>query len=263
MANHSARYLATHFDLLLRVTRSDLAARYAGSLLGIGWTLAAPLAILGIYAVVYLYIFAVRPAQMSPLDYVLYMYAGLVPFLMTGESLAGGVTSVLANRSVLNNTVFPIDLAPVKPVLASQGISFVGFSVILLLSLVTGALAWTVLLLPCVWILQILFLVGLNWVLSLINVVFRDLQYFIGILLMVMLIASPIAYTPEMVPHALKAILFLNPFAYFVIVYQQILVLGTFPPIGEWTALILLSGGMFIFGGWIFSKGKQVLVDYV
>jgi lipopolysaccharide transport system permease protein len=239
-----------------------MAAKYAGSLLGIGWALVAPLAILAIYAVVYLYIFAVRPAHMTSFEYVLYMFAGLVPFLMAGEALNGGVSSVVVNKSVLNNTVFPIDLAPVKPVLISQAVSLVGFVTIVVLSVLTGKVMWTFLILPFVWGLQVLFLVGLNWILSLIHVVFRDLQHVMGILLMIVLIASPIAYTPDMVPASLKPMIVLNPFAYFVIVYQKVLVLGEAPRWWEWVSLLVLSVGSFVIGGWLFAKGKRALIDY-
>lgn len=259
---HSAQYLITHLGLLLRVSRNEVAARYAGSLLGIGWALLAPLAILTVYAVVYLYIFAVRPAQMSSLQYVLYMFAGLVPFMMTGEALNGGVSSVVVNKSVLNNTVFPIDLAPAKPVLISQTIPLIGFATIIMLSFLTGTIASSVFFLPFIWGLQVLWLVGLNWILSLIHVVFRDLQYLIGILLMMVLIASPIAYTPDMVPASLRTIITLNPFAYFVIAYQKVLVLGEVPHWYEWVSLGAMSLGMFTVGGWLFAKGKRVLIDY-
>ncbi len=239
-----------------------MAGRYAGSILGVGWALVAPLAILAIYAVVYLYIFSVRPTQMTPLQYVLYMFSGLVPFLMMGESLNGGVSSVVTNKSVLNNTVFPIDLAPVKPVLISQAVSLVGFSTIVFFAAATKQLSWTVVMLPLVWALQVLFLIGVNWILSMIHVIFRDLQYVIGILLMIMLIASPIAYTPDMVPGSLRPLILLNPFAYFVIAYQQVLVLGRAPSGVQWLSLLLMSLGMFALGGWVFSKGKRALIDY-
>ncbi|MFO0773147.1 MAG: ABC transporter permease [Nitrospiraceae bacterium] len=260
--SHSAWYLVSHLGLLIRVARTEMAARYAGSLLGIGWAFVAPLAILAIYAVVYLYIFVVRPTQMTPLAYVLYMFAGLVPFLVTGEAVNGGVSAIVTNKAVLNNTVFPIDLAPVKPVVTAQLLAMVGFTTIIILLALSGRLTWMVLFFPIVWVLHILFLVGLNWILSLIHVVFRDLQYAIGILLMIMLIASPIAYTPDMVPSALKPLIVLNPFAYYVLAFQGVLVLGRVPTVGEWCALLALSGGVFGVGGWLFAKGKRVLVDY-
>ena len=57
--------------------------------------------------------------------------AGLIPFLSTAEALTQGVGSVVANRSLLTNTVFPIDLAPVKAVVLAQVPMTVGMSMIL------------------------------------------------------------------------------------------------------------------------------------
>ena len=72
-------------------------------------------------------------------------------------------------------------------------------------------------------------LIGVNWILSLLNVVFRDIQNILTPVLMMMLIISPIAYTPEIVPDSLRPLILLNPFAYFVVAYQQVIVLGIYP----------------------------------
>src|SRR5262245_54875470 len=117
---HSAKGLVTHRWLLWPVRRNGLKSRYAGSVVGQGWAVLTPILLLGISGVVYLVIFRVQVPGLSPVQYVLMIFAGLVPFLMTSEALTLGVNSVVANRSVLNNTVFPIDLAPPKSVLLAQ-----------------------------------------------------------------------------------------------------------------------------------------------
>ena len=67
---------------------------------------------------------------------------------MSAEALSNGVTSVLTNKSVLNNTVFPIDLAPVKAVLTAQATMVVGMVVTLIgAAAIVGTLSWTVVLL--------------------------------------------------------------------------------------------------------------------
>ena len=53
------------------------------------------------------------------------------------------MTSVLANKSVLSNTVFPIDLAPVKAVLTAQATMVVGLTVTLTGAAAIGTLSWT------------------------------------------------------------------------------------------------------------------------
>jgi lipopolysaccharide transport system permease protein len=179
--------------------------------------------------------------------------------LATAEAVSIGVTSVLADKALLTNTVFPIDLIPIKPVLTSQVTMVVGMTIIILGLAFSGELSWTVLLLPLVWSSHVLFLAGVNWILSLLNVVFRDLQN----LICALLIASPIAYRPEMVPEQLHPLIALNPFAYFVIAYQDVLVLGRVPSLTDGAILGLISLGTFGLGSWFFPRAKRVLIDYV
>ena len=260
---HSGRFLLSHGILLCRVTMNDLRGRHAGSLLGTGWTLLSPLLILCLYAVVYLFVFKVRVPGLDSLGYVLYVFAGLTLYLMTAEALSTGVGSIVANKFLLSTGTLPIDLAPVKAVLSSQGTMLAGIALVVAGSLVRGSLPWTALLFPVLWALYVLGLVGLLWFLSLLHLVFRDLQNILILLLTVTLIASPIAYTPSMVPGLLRPLILLNPFAYWVTAFQEVLVLGTLPSPLHALSLVVMSLGSFAAGGAFFSRAKRVLIDYV
>lgn len=255
--------LFTHGPILLRVTRNETAARYAGSLLGAAWVFLAPLLILTVYGLVYVAIFRFQPEGLTSTEYVLYIFTGLVPYLVTAEVLASSIGSVSSNKAVLTNTVFPIDLVPVKTVLMSLGTMSVGLGITTVGVAVTGNLHPTILLLPLVAALHMLALIGLAWILALLNVVFRDLQNLIAALLMILLIASPIAYTPAMVPESLKPFLALNPFSYYIFAYQKVLILGRFPSVLLLTALVVMSVGVFLLGSWFFDRAKRVIIDYV
>lgn len=263
MRTHSAQLLVVHRHILWKVTRNDLRARYAGSLLGSAWAVVSPAMLLAVYAVIYLFVFRVQVPGLSPTQYVLYIFAGLVPYLATGEALMLGVGSVVANRSVLSNTVFPIDLVPAKAVLTSYATMLAGLAVVILGGLATGHLALTALLVPALVVLHGLALVGLVWMLSFVNVIIRDLQNLVGLAMTVLLIASPIAYTPEMVPASLRLLLQLNPFAYLVIAYQKLLVLGQLPDLGHAAFLVVGCCGLFVVGGSVFSRAKRMMIDYV
>jgi lipopolysaccharide transport system permease protein len=106
-------------------------------------------------------------------------------------------------------------------------------------------------------------LIGISWFLSLVNVVLRDLQNLITLLLVMLMIASPIAYTPAMVPGSLKLVIWLNPLAYFVLTYQRILVLGQLPDLVPALLLVIGSLGVFFLGGYFFARTKAVMIDYV
>jgi lipopolysaccharide transport system permease protein len=263
MLRHPAYYILTHKHILLRVISVDLKTRYAGSFLGLGWAFILPLITMAIYAVVYLVIFQIRVPGLSPLGYVLLMFSGLVPFLMTGETLAAGVSSIIKSKSVLSNTVFPIDLIAIQIIVTSQITMIVGLLIILPVSWLNGNLGWQVVLLPMIWLLHILALIGLVWILSLLNIVFRDLQNLINPIILILMILSPIAYTPEMVPDNLKIIVYANPFAYYIVAYQKILVLNQIPGIYHMILLFFMSVGLFYAGGMFFSYSKRYMIDHV
>jgi lipopolysaccharide transport system permease protein len=80
---------------------------------------------------------------------------------------------------------------------------------------------------------------------------------------MLLTILSPFAYTPEMVPEALKFVIYLNPLSYFVLSFQQIIAYGTWPDFVSATGSIMLGLGFFLLGYNIFLKGKLEFFDYV
>lgn len=261
----SARYIRSHWRLLLRVTQNDLRVRHAGSLLGLGWIAVGPLLILGIYALIYLEVFRVRSTFLSLTGpaYVVYIFCGLVPYLSTAEAMSSGVASVIKNRAVLNNTVYPIDLTPVQAALAAQAVMIVGMPLVIVGAITTGHAHVTLVAVPIIWALNFIWLVGVNWFISMLNVAFRDLQNLLTAVLMILLVASPFAYTPSMVPPSVRLLLYLNPFAYFVIAYQQLIMLGHVPDAWHAAVLVLMPALTFGLGSWFFARAKGVLLDYV
>jgi homopolymeric O-antigen transport system permease protein len=247
------------------VTGQDLRLRHAGSLLGLGWVALGPLLILGVYSLVYLEVFKVRTHlfHFSGPEFVIFIFCGLVPYLAVAEALGRGVGSVVTNKAVLNNTVYPIDLTPVQAALGAQAILVVGLPLVIVGAILTGHAYATMAAVPVVWVLMFVWLVGVNWVLSMLNVAFRDLQNLITVILMVLLVASPFAYTTEQLPSAVRLIVYLNPFAYFVIAYQQLIMLGHFPDAWHTAVLVLMPLATFALGSWFFAKAKGVLLDYV
>ena len=260
---HSAPLLLSHGALLLRVTRNELRAKYAGSLLGFGWLIVAPLLFLTLYAAVILFVYRLQPVGLTREQYVLYIVTGLVPYLVIAESVSAGVSSVVANKSILANVVFPIDLVPAKAVLAAQPTMIVGTAIIVVGVVATDTINWTMALFPVVFVLQTMALIGATWILSLLNIVLRDLTHIMATLLLIMLVASPIAYTPDQVPSRLKWLLVINPFSYFVVAYQEIWVLGRVPTPPQIIGLLTVSFGLFFGGGWFFARAKRALLDYV
>ncbi|MEC1719149.1 ABC transporter permease [Schinkia azotoformans] len=250
-------------NLLWQTTRNDIKVRFAGSLLGALWLFFYPLLLLGAYALVYLFIFKVKFQLFDSNEYVALIFCGLIPFLGFSEALSMGVGSVVSNANLMKNTLFPIELVPAKSVLASQSTQVTGMFMLLIVLALLGK--WTIFmpLIIIIWILQIMFTMGVIWIISSINVFVRDLQSIISVVVLLLMLVSPIAYTEDMIPENLRPYLAFNPVYYLTVSYQSVLMLGKLPSTHVSVTLVIMSFLTFIVGFWFFTKMKRVFTDNV
>jgi homopolymeric O-antigen transport system permease protein len=196
-------------------------------------------------------------------EYVVLIFCGLIPFLGIADALGTGVGSVTGNAHLIRNTLFPIELIPVKAVLASQCTQIVGLGMLLVVIGALGHLTLWAFLLPLAWLMTLLFTIGLLWILSSSNVLVRDLHNMVTIMVLVLMMVSPIAYTGDMVPERLHFLLGVNPLFYIITSYRDCLMLGRFPRGGALWVLVAMALVTFSGGLWFFTRIKKVVTDYV
>ncbi len=251
-----------HRIILWRTSLAEIRNLYAGSFLGTAWAVVGQLLMLGIYALTYVVILRIRPSDITTYEYILYVFCGLTSFLPFSGALTGGTLSLVSNRNVLLNTVFPAELIPLRSVIVASIGMPVGVVILVVSDAVLGSLTWTTLLIPFVMILQVMFVTGLVWVLSLLALVFRDIQHIIYYGIMMLMVVTPIAYTPSMIPPGLGILIYMNPLSYFVICFQYLIVLNTVPPLTLVTAMIFLSISVFVLGYAVCRRAKASFYDY-
>ena len=252
--------------MLRQTTWNEIKTRYAGSVLGLAWLVLYPLLFLGVYSVFIYILVGVRQGGQgfsAASEQVLLIFCGLIPFFGFSEALSGGVASVTSNANLLKNTLFPIELAPAKSVLVGQSSQVVG-TVLLMLALAGfGKLTPWALVFPLIWVLQILLSMGLVWILSSLNVYFRDLQNVISVLILMLMLISPIAYKGMDVPARLLPLMYLNPLFYMIVCYQNCLLYGQAPPALLLGVLGVLACLFFFLGFAFFTRLKRVFADNV
>lgn len=251
-----------HRHILMATTLTDIRGRFVGTVLGLIWTVLYPVLFLGLYAVVYTMIFRIRAPGYETTDYVLLIFCGLVPFVGFSEALGTGVSSVTSNKGLIKNTLFPIELIPVKTVLASSVTMMIGLVLLMGVLMWHGVLHWTQFLIPVILLLQLIFSIGLIWLLSAVNVFVQDLGQMIAILILFLMLVSPIAYTHDMIPPELLPFMYPNPLYYLIMLYRDALFLGTLN-LEMLTTFSLISVGMLFFGGLVFTRLKPLFADYV
>jgi len=117
-----------------------------------------------------------------------------------------------------------------------------GLGVIVLISLFIIYhihVTWWVLIVPAVFVIQLSFMLGLGFLLSGINVLYRDVRHVLPLVLQMWMYLTPIIYAPDNVPKKYLAIYMLNPMASMMDTYRKAALLGR-PP--EWGYLGLAAG---------------------
>lgn len=256
------RLLFRSRHILFTTALLDIRSRYIATTLGLGWAILYPFLFLALYAVVYGLILQIRLERQTTLEYIETIFAGLIPFIGFSEALGASVSSVSGNKQLINNTMFPIELVPVKAVLASSLSMVIALFGLLVMLWAGGTFKATQILIIPLWLLQLLFSVGVGWFLSALNVFMRDVAQAIGILVLFLMIVSPIGYTSDMIPHRLLPVALGNPLFYVIELYRQILIYGVISP-GFWLAFAVIAGTAFWLGYEVFRRLKPVFADYV
>jgi lipopolysaccharide transport system permease protein len=252
--------------MLLQTTWNEIKTRYAGSVLGLSWLLVYPLLFLAVYS---LYIFAMVTHREGESDFqvavdrVLLIFCGLIPFFGFSEALSAGTPSVSTNAGLIKNTLFPIELIPVKAVLVGQCTQVVGMGILLVALAIFGKLTVWALLVPALWVMQILMSLGIIWILSSLQVFFRDLQNIIGVSVLMLMLVSPIAWKGSEIPANLMPVMYVNPLYYLIISYQDSLLYGQFPHGFLLPVLLVLTVVFFYLGYWFFERMKRIFSDNV
>jgi lipopolysaccharide transport system permease protein len=256
------KLLYRHRHILYATSVMDIRTRYIGTMFGIVWAALYPFLFLGIYASVYAFILGIRFGEMTPFQYLLLVFSGLIPFIGFSEVLGASVSAVVANKQLIKNTLFPVELLPVKTVIASSvsmTISLVGLVLALWLS---GNFSATQFLILPIFVLQIMFFAGIAWLLSALNVFFRDIAQFVGVLVLFIMIISPIGYTRDMIPHQIAPLVYSNPLFYAIELHRQVLLFHTLSP-SFLAVYIIIAVGTFWLGFALFTRLKPVFAEYV
>lgn len=249
-------------SLLLSSLVSEVKTRNAGTVLGTWWTILTPVLTFALYSFLYAAVLKVRIPDMPTSHYLLHMFSGLAVFLCFSEGISSGTASLMANKSVLKITVFPLILIPAKQ-LGNVIVGFaVSLSVLAIASFLLKLASVRILLLPLFALLEFAFILGIVWITSVISLFIKDVQTLIGFLLTTLMLASPISYSIKMVPKMLQILVWANPFSHFVIVAQATFNAAVpFPYIHLGIATVL-SISMFYSGFYFYNRAVRVAANY-
>ncbi len=251
--------VACRSELLLMLSRRQIAARYRQMLLGVFWAALEPLGQLLMLTLVFGFLLKV---DTGGYPYPLFAFAGLTTWWLFSRNLLAVAGCLQDNMGLISKVYFPrLILA-----LAASVKEIFDIAIVLILLLVVAIIygyipgVKVVLLVPLLLFAGLLsFGMGL-WLASLM-VRFRDVRPMLGLILQAGMYASPIVYSPTLVPEPLQFYYQLNPM-YWVIELSRWGLLDkavTITPSFYWA--LLLSIGIIASGLLVFSATEKMVVD--
>jgi len=235
--------------LIRYLVQADLQKKGTNTLLGNLWWVIDPLLQMLIYWILVSVIF-----QRGGPDYPLFLFSAILPWKWFASSINDGITSVSSAERLVKQIQFPKLVLPVAAVVA--GIANFAFGLIPLFALMLlfyrDRIEVTLLLIPVVAAVQLVFNMGMTVLLSALNVFYRDIGNLARHVLRLWFYLSPALFTLEQLTHAtrefpiIQRLLLLNPWATLFAAYHDVIYEGIVP---DWADLIRVLIGSIVFLG--------------
>ncbi len=257
--------LPRRLDLVVSLTRRELAARYRGSALGILWAMLTPVVMIAIYTFIFAGIFGAKfGVNGTAWDYALYIFCGLLPWTMFQEAVQSSSNVIVARANLVKRVVFPLETLPAAQTLVALTTQmFSSLALVVAALIIRREIHLTLLWLPVLVVPQLIATLGAAWLIASLGVFLRDTAQAIGLVLTAWMFLTPIIYPETNVPKAYRSLININPFTSLVRSYRRIMLEGLAPDWGGLAYFTIFALLLFLFGYWWFARTRKGFADVI
>jgi ABC-type polysaccharide/polyol phosphate export permease len=248
--------IASHRELLKNLVLRDLKLKYRGSVLGFLWSLLNPLAVVLAFTFAFKYIL-----QSGQSDYPFFVLLGVLAWTFFAGAMTMSTGSIIESAGLVKAVQFPRAILPVATVfftLAQYLLTATVFLPLLLL-LRQQPLGWPMLLYPVFLLLQVVMTIGLALLLAAATTYFRDVRHLVEVSLQLLFWMTPIVYSVEAVPEALRPVLLASPMSPFITAYHDLFYYVRWPEAVTWIAAVGYAVGGLAVGVLVFTRLQDEL----
>lgn len=211
-------------DLLLVFVWREFLIRYKQTVIGILWAVLQPLSLMALFTFIF---GVVLNTTHKDYPYVLFFYAGVLPWTFFSSAANFSVTSLSSNFNLVTKIYFPREIIP----LSGVAINFIDYLIglvvyLILLVLYKSPLTWNFLWLFPLMLLLVVYTTSVSLLLAALNVYYRDVKMISTFLLQFLFFATPVIYSIDSVDNQWKLLLFLNPLTFIVENMRRITIEG-------------------------------------
>jgi len=224
-------------NLVREVAYSQYAVRDQNSILGLLWSFLNPLLMMGV-----LFAYFRMNAGRDVKHYAVFLLLGMIQYTHFSNSTSSAMNVLTSMAQLTRHTVLPKEVLVIGSVLATSVDFVVSLLVCLALAFLTGIpFSWTMLSLPLIVFLQMLFVMWVSFVLAAARVFVKDLSHIYEVLLRLLFFATPIFYASAFLhsPLALQLVRF-NPLANLIGLARGLVIDGRMLPVRIFLVMVLL-----------------------
>jgi lipopolysaccharide transport system permease protein len=181
--------LARYRDLLYFLTVRGIKARYAQSVLGVGWAIIQPLFSTLVFTVVFGNLARVNS---DGIPYALFSFLGLAPWTYFSSTLNESANSLVQNAGLITKVYFPRLVLPLSAALSKLLDFAISLSILVFFMIYfQTAPGWGILALPLLILILLTTSLGLGMILSAMSVQFRDVKHALSFVVQLLMYAAP------------------------------------------------------------------------
>jgi ABC-2 type transport system permease protein len=256
-------WLTGYSELLRTLLRREIRVRYKGSALGIVWSLVYPLVMVAVYTLVFSVLW--KSAKNIP-HYPLFVLSGLAVWGFFQASVQLGTASLIANGDLVKKVWFPRELIPAASVLAQTTTVAVMLAILIPADLiVVPETAKTMPLALPILAALICLALGLAWLLSVLNVFFRDIEHLLAVMFLPWFFLTPVLYGLDQLPAAsghrwlIDLLRYGNPVTPYVEGFRATLLQATVPGAALLVYIFVVGPALALFGLWVVQRYEDRL----
>ena len=245
------------FDLAFALLERELKVEYKSTMLGIIWGFATPL----VQLVVYSFLFS-RVITLRIPNYGLFLFAGLLAWTWFQASLGQAARSITSQGELIRQPGFPVMVLPTVSIATHLVNLLLALPLFFLFATLQGLQIHSIaLVLPLLLGLQFILIVGPAYLVAALNVVFRDTERIVAVLLQLCFFLTPVFYGTRNVPKNFAFIYRFNPMAIIIDAYRDVLITGHAPNWRALGAVLAISLVLALVGHRVFERIKNRFVE--
>lgn len=248
-------------ELLWHMTIRHLRGQYKQSILGYAWAFVNPLSLMLILSFVFSIILRI-PSQGVP--YPLFLLVALLPWIFFSTALSSATDSVTNASSLVTKVYFPREVLPTAAVFTK--LVDLGFGLLILIGLMVYLgypPEWTAVWFPVLFLIHLLFTLGLAFPLCALNLFFHDVRFLVGVGLTLWFYITPVIYPVDLVPERYKIVFDLNPNSLFINAYRRVLLEGIGPELDRVLVGLVVALLTFLAGYYLFKRMEPGFADRI